>query len=57
MRLQGVGSQPVPPESVDLMSNFVEELRTRLVQALPACSVSMKSYVAEAGKEVPVEVA
>jgi len=57
LRLQGVGNQPVPPESLDLMTDFIEDLRARLVQALPSCSLSMQSYVAEAGKEVTVEVA
>lgn len=57
VKLQGVGNHPVQPESLALMTDFVEDLRARLVQALPACSLSMKSFVAEAGKEVTVEVA
>ncbi|MBK9681729.1 MAG: hypothetical protein IPO59_00005 [Betaproteobacteria bacterium] len=57
VRLQGVGNHAVLPESLELMTDFVEDLRARLVQALPTCSVSMQSYVAEAGKEITVEVA
>ena len=57
VRLQGVGNHAMLPESLELMTDFVEDLRARLVQALPTCSVSMQSYVAEAGKEITVEVA
>lgn len=57
VRLQGVGNQPVSPESLDLMTEFVEDLSVRLEQALPACSVSMQSYVAEARKGVKGEAA
>jgi hypothetical protein len=57
VKLQGTGNQPAQPESLELMTDFVEDLRARLVLALPACSESMQAYVAEAGMEVTVEVA
>lgn len=57
VKLQGVGNHPVQPGSLELMTDFVEDLRARLLQALPACSASMKSFVAEAEMEVTVEVA
>jgi len=50
--VQGAGNVPALVEAQELIAGFLEALRARLDSALPATSVQMRSYVADAVKEV-----
>ena len=50
--VQGAGNVPAPVEARELIAGFLEALRARLDSALPATSVQMRSYVADAVKAV-----